>query len=103
MYTIRETLLCVCLHLQGGEGVPEPPGADVSVRLVTQESLPGPGPVCGLQPPLAQPHGLGGDHGHGLVWLQLPEQNILIYISDITEQRKIVIKAHLSYQRPRGL
>ena len=55
MYKIRETLLCVCLHLQGGEGVPQPPGADVSVRLVTQESLPGPGPVCGLQPPLAQP------------------------------------------------
>ena len=78
MYKICETLCLVSLHgCEDSKGVPESPGAEVSVRLVTQEALPGPGPVCGLQPPLTQPHRLGRDHGHGLVWLQLPEQNII--------------------------
>ena len=72
MYKILNTLLSFCLHLQGSEGVPQPPGADVSVSFVTQEPLPGPGPVCGGQPSLTQPHSLGRDHGHSLVWLQLP-------------------------------
>ena len=102
MYKILNTLLCVCLHLQGSEGVPQPPGAEVSVRLVTQEPLPGPGPVCGGQPPLTQPHSLGGDHGHSLVWLQLPVYENIV-IDNIRNQFVMIDLAHRSYQRPQGL
>ena len=61
--------------LVGGERVPEPPGAEAGVSLVRQEPLPGSGPVSSLHPPLAPPHGLGRDQGHGLVWLELSEIN----------------------------
>ena len=61
--------------LESGERVAEPPGAEAGVSLVRQEPLPGPSPVSGLQPPLAPPHGLGRDQGHGLVWLELSEIN----------------------------
>ena len=73
MYKFSEPLSLVSLQGCGdSEGVPEPPGPDVGVRLVAQEPLPGPGPVCDLQPPLAQPHRLSRDHRHGVIWLQLP-------------------------------